>query len=129
MSRRSPASRHIPSDRLARGAGTIPRLAIVKNSDGSRSDSQTVPLIGLSTGCRSVTQTGSRQTLAEQVRVSALRLFSVDTPAWDHVAVLESTALRRAKTRRIIPMSEDAVFCSYQAKVGILCDDVKLIYG
>jgi len=102
-SRRSRASRHIPSAPPARGDEKNQRVARLKNRDEWHVGCQTALSAGLSSGSRCGVHTRFRQTPAER-----------------------ATVLRRATTRPIIPRTEDVVFCSYQAKVRIFCDDVKL---
>jgi hypothetical protein len=111
-SRRCCASRRTPSARLATGVQTAQQPATLKNTDGSRSDSQTVLWATPSIECRFEGHTRSRQRLVWRATAFALPRLSVDTPDSGLAAALESTVPLSARRHLRLPMIEPFVCVS-----------------
>ena len=111
-SRQCCASHHTPSARLATGAQTIPPPATLKNTDGSRLDSQTVLWATPSIERRFEGHTRSRQRLVWRATAFVLPRRSVDTPDSGRAAALESMVPLSARRHLRLPMIEPFVCVS-----------------
>jgi hypothetical protein len=111
-SRQCRTARHTPSARLATGVRTIQPPATPKNSDESRSDSQTALGATPSIEPRFGGRTRFRQRLVWGATASVLPQGVVDIPGSDRVAAWESTARLSATRHRRLPMIELVVSVS-----------------